>query len=290
MKLLIFITIILVILMILLAIVDTNSRNLYKKINNPVENFSDYSSEFQKTLELINKDIEKSKYESNLPPDVLEIKKNPMMNIDTNEFNRMIENKLPVVPAFTQELNKTKPVETESVDLSQYVHKSQVPDLSKYVLKTEVPVCPDMSKFVLKSEIPKCDKPDLSKYILKSEIPSCPVLPDLNKYVLKTSVPSCKPVESGIETNIVINNSQVKDKKIVLPTLTKPIIKPLIKSTPPPSSQEIKQTTPNGQDITVKQEINYLYPDLNPQSGPLPKKKCDVYTTVIKNADVYGPY
>ena len=81
----------------------------------------------------------------------------------------------------------------EEIDMSQYVHKSKIPNLNKYVLKSSIQY-PDMSKYILKSEIKACPiGPDMSKYIKKSNIPSCPVAPDMSKYVLKSSVPANVP-------------------------------------------------------------------------------------------------
>ena len=59
-------------------------------------------------------------------------------------------------------------------NMSNYVHKSKMPNLSKYIRKTAVPTCPPVK--------------DISKYILKTQIPSCPKPPNMDKYILKSSI------------------------------------------------------------------------------------------------------
>ena len=120
--------------------------------------------------------------------------------------------------------NQPKPIEqlpsapkTATVDMSDYIHKSDIPDMSKYIkksvlkkyvkrsnvpdmnkyiLRSQVPTPPDMNKYILRSQVPKCPKqPDMKQYIRKTEIPAPRRCPDLDKFVLKTSVPPChKPV------------------------------------------------------------------------------------------------
>ena len=80
--------------------------------------------------------------------------------------------------------------------LKKYVKRSNVPDMNKYILRSQVPTPPDMNKYILRSQVPKCPKqPDMKQYIRKTEIPAPRRCPDLDKFVLKTSVPPChKPV------------------------------------------------------------------------------------------------
>ena len=145
--------------------------------------------------------------------DLLMKKSESLENINNQDTTDMIQEKL----ASNIQDTKVEPINTSTQDLSDYVHKndvpdmdkyvpksllkkyvkkSNVPDINKYILRTAVPSQPHMNKYILRSQVPECPRlPNLSQYIKKTELPQPTNCPDLTKFVLKTSVPPChKPV------------------------------------------------------------------------------------------------
>jgi hypothetical protein len=81
----------------------------------------------------------------------------------------------------------------KGLDMSEYVHKSTLPNMNKYILAKKVEKnfikkdnLPDMDKYILRTQVPV--PVNLNKYILRSQVPQCPKMPDMSKFIRKTSV------------------------------------------------------------------------------------------------------
>ena len=110
----------------------------------------------------------------------------------------ILKSKIPPMPEMNNYILKTE-IPIIEQDITEYVHKTELPDMSQFVPKDQLP---DMSKYVLKDDIP-----DMSEYIPKNDLdkyqkkcptfPECPTCPipkgiDIDKYMLKSE---CKREE-----------------------------------------------------------------------------------------------
>ena len=167
--------------------------------------------DLESTIEIINKQIEERENLNTLAPDANNTENNENTeNKEVKKEKQVIDNEIysdkntnlvsvdlkdyihkTQVPDMTNYVHKNR-----VPDMTQYIKRSQMPDMGRYILKTQIPSYPDMTKYILKNQVPKCPKmPDMNKYILKTEIPPPKLCPDMSKFVLKSSVPPIqKPV------------------------------------------------------------------------------------------------
>lgn len=109
--------------------------------------------------------------------------------LDHPDINKYIlKSKIPPLPNMDEYILKTE-IPIVEKDMTEYIHKSEIPDMSKYILKDELP---DMSKYILKDDIDKYQKPpECPKAPECPTFPECPTCPipdkiDMNKYMLKS--------------------------------------------------------------------------------------------------------
>ena len=253
--------------------------------------------------------------------DMLMKKSVSIENIDNEDTPDMIQGKL------VESIQDNK-VEAVKPDLTDYIHKSDIPDmskyvpksvlkkyvkkknvpnLSKYILRTQVPSMPNLNKYILRSQVPECPtQPDMSHFIKKTEIPQPVRCPDLTKFVLKTSVPPCnKPV---CPTPVCPKPNCMKcDAAPVLseePVVKKIIKKPVKKAI---DSSQIVQTinlpkkffqeTNKAKKEETDKKVNKISEDsdkiqkmIDQYKPKVEEKKCTFFRRIVKNADVYGAY
>ena len=109
----------------------------------------------------------------------------------------------------------------ESIDLSIYALKSEIPDVSGYALKSEIP---DVSGYALKTEIPSVEglateeyvnqkiseiqvggNVDLSNYYTKTEVDE--KIPDVSGFALKTEIPDVSGYQTAAQVQAMIDTS-----------------------------------------------------------------------------------
>jgi len=176
---------------------ESQIEDIANQITKREEHYKAIERQYMKDGESLMKKSEELQNITNNPPaDQINAK---------NVSQETVTEKLPQIPK-TATVDMTDYVHKSDIpDMSKYVKKSvlkkyvridNVPDMNKYILRSQVPTPPNMNKYILRSQVPKCPKPkDMTQYIRKTEIPAPIRCPDMTKFVLKTSVPPChKPV------------------------------------------------------------------------------------------------
>jgi len=253
--------------------------------------------------------------------DVLMKKSVSLENIGSEDTPDMIQGKL------VESIQDNK-VEAVKPDLTDYVHKSDIPDMSKYVpksvlkkyvkkknvpdlgkyiLRTQVPSMPNLNKYILRSQVPECPKqPDMSQFIKKTEIPQPVRCPDLTKFVLKTSVPPCnkpvcpKPVCPKPNCMKCDAAPVLEEEPVIKKTIKKPVKKAIDSSQ---IVQTIKlpkkffQETNKAKKAETKKKVAKVSEDsdkiqkmIDQYKPKVEEKKCTFFRRIVKNADVYGAY
>jgi hypothetical protein len=119
---------------------------------------------------------------------------------DINKY--ILKSRIPPLPEMNNYILKTE-IPIVEQDMTEYIHKGQLPDMSQFIPKSELP---DMSNYVLKDDIP--DIPDMSGYIPKNDLDKyqkkCPTFPEC---------PTC-PIPEGIDIkNYMLKSECKKDSK-----------------------------------------------------------------------------
>lgn len=188
--------------------------------------------------------------------------------------------------------------------LKKYVKKKNVPDLNKYILRSQVPPLPNLNKYILRNQVPKCPKqPDLSHYIKKTEIPQPVRCPDLTKFVLKTSVPPChkpvcpkpvcpKPNCMKCDAAPVLSEEPVIKKSPKKPVKTDIDTSQVVQTINLPKKffQERAKAKSKKKEDNIAKDSNKIQKMIDQYKPKVEEKKCTFFRRIVKNADVYGAY
>ena len=103
---------------------------------------------------------------------------------DINKY--ILKTKIPPPPDMNQYILKTE-IPIVKQDLTDYVHKDELPDMSKFIPKDQIP---DMSEYIHKNDLDKYQKecPAPPKCPTFPECPTCPIPEgvDMDKYMLRS--------------------------------------------------------------------------------------------------------
>jgi hypothetical protein len=119
----------------------------------------------------------------------------------------ILKSKIPPMPEMNNYILKTE-IPIIEQDITEYVHKTELPDMSQFVPKNQLP---DMSQFVPKNQLP-----NMSKYVLKDDISEMPDYihkNDLDKHQKKCpTFPECPtcPIPEGIDIDKYMLKSECK--------------------------------------------------------------------------------
>jgi hypothetical protein len=103
---------------------------------------------------------------------------------DINKY--ILKTKIPPPPDMNEYILKTE-IPIVEQDLTDYIHKDELPDMSKFIPKDQLP---DMSEYIRKSDLDKYQKkcPPSPKCPTCPECPTCPIPEgvDMDKYMLRS--------------------------------------------------------------------------------------------------------
>jgi len=186
--------------------------------------------------------------------------------------------------------------------LKKYVKKKNVPDLNKYILRSQVPPLPNLNKYILRNQVPKCPKQaDLSHYIRKTEIPQPVRCPDLTKFVLKTSVPPChkpvcpkpvcpKPNCMKCDAAPVLSEEPVIKKSPKKPVKTNIDTSQVVQTINLPKKFFQERAKSKKKEDKITKDSDKIQKMIDQYKPKVEEKKCTFFRRIVKNADVYGAY